>query len=396
MTLSQMQDALGMDTIPPSFSDFYETVKDTFLDRSSHILSPAYIRQVLSESGAMLPYADQIADSAVQLQKCTAARLLICLLEKWILDLDNYTYSSYSPPTVDIPGLDFLHLFAALPTILGSVAHLRSRGVPEDVITATMQEYDFCVELRRKHTGKPSFDSGRLHWIRWVIHNRLINVGNLKFDFFRQRPPREACLYAHTDGEKLLLANNVWVHSSGGVLVSAGLTDTDGSFFADIQIAQGKITGYPIYNGVVSSEKVSLDCKEWNCRLGESDPVVCVHIPSGGNLDHQLVQASYARAREIFAQCYPDLTYKGFYTHTWLLSPQLQAHLKPGSNILSFQGDYALFPCKSKGQFVFSFVFGCKPERLEDLPENTSLQRSLKKLYLDGGYTHEYCGILYD
>lgn len=393
MTLSQMQDVLGMAYIPPSFAEIYETVKDTFLDRSSHILDPDYIRQVLTQSGAMLSYADRITDSAVQLQKSTAARLLICLLEKWILDLDNYAFSSYTPPTVDLPGLDFLHLFAALPTISESVAHLRNRGVPEDVIAATMKEYDFCVELRKKFTGKPSFDQGRLNWMRWLIHNRLLIVGNLKFDFFRQRAPREACLYEHISGKKLLLANNVWVHSSGGILDSAGLTDTDGSFWADIQTDRDKITGYPIDNGVISPEKITLDCNEWRCCLGESDPVACVHIPFGGNLNHDLVLVSYARAREIFAQCYPDFTYMGFYTHTWLLSPQLQGHLKRDSNILSFQKDYELFPCKSNAQFVFSFVFGGKPENLNDLPENTSLQRSLKKLYLDGGYIHEYCGV---
>ncbi len=393
MTLQQMQDALGMASIPPSFTEIYETVKDTFSDRSSHILSRSYIREVLTASGAMLPYIDQITEAAVQLQENTAARLLICILEKWILDLDNYDASSYTPPAADFPGKSFLHLFAALPTIGESVAHLRRRGVPEDVIAGTMKEYDFCLELRKKYTGRPGFDQGRLNWMRWLIHNRLLIIGNLKFDFFRDRAPREACLYENASGKQIFLANNVWVHSSGGILDSAGLTDKAGSFFADIQTGPDQITGHPVYNGVISPEKIALDSGEWKCCLDQDDPVICVHIPFGGNLDHDLVLASYRRAREIFAQCYPDLTYKGFYSHTWLLSPQLQDHLKPGSSILSFQGDYALFPCKSKGQFVFSFVFGGKPENLEDLPENTSLQRSLKKLYLDGGYIHEYCGV---
>ncbi len=393
MTLTQMQDALGIEKIPPSFENIYETVKDSFLDRAHQILSSDYIRKILRESGAMLPYEDLIVDAAEKLQDNPAAMLLICLLEKWILDLDGFVASDYTPPTVQGFGFDFLHLFVALPSIPETLAHLRSRGVPEDVIAATMKEYDFCLELRQKHTGKPSFDYGRLKWMRWMIHNKLIIVGNLKFDFFRDRAPREACLYESAEGKQILLANNVWVHSSGGVLESAGLEDAAGSFHATIIEEADTITGHPIYEGVIQKTPVCLERSKWKCVLEERDPVVCVHIPFGAGLDHDLVAASYDRARKIFAKCYPDLSYKGFYTHTWLLSPQLRDHLKPTSNILAFQRDYQLFPCKSKGQFVFSFVFGRRPENLQDLPEDSSLQRSLKKLYLDGGFIHEYCGV---
>ena len=393
MTLQQMQDALGLEKLPPSFSEIYNTVKDQFLDRAAHILSENYIRSVLRESGALLPYEDLIVDAAKELRENTAARLLICLLEKWISDLHNYVGSEYTPPACSSLGFDFLHLFAALPAITGNVAHLRKRGVPEDVITATMREYDFCVELRKKFTGRPQFDYSRLNWMRWLIHNRLLNIGCLKFDFFRERASRQACLYESTTGEQVLLASNVWVHSSGGVLGSAGLEDSSGSFYAAIEQTQDTITGHPVYEGVIQREPISLPRKSWKCILGEDDPVICVHIPMGGNLSHDLVESSYMQARQIFSACYPDLDYKGFYTHTWLLSPQLRSHMKATSNILAFQNDYLLFPCKSKGQFVFSFVFGGRPENLQELPEDSSLQRSLKKLYLEGGYIHEYCGV---
>ena len=391
-----MQDALGIQKIPSSFDAIYNTVKDSFLDRARHILSEPYIREVIGKSGALVPYVDLIVAAGAELKKDNAAMLLICLLELWVLDLEAVKFSDYSPPEKAGLGYDFLHLFAALPSIPGNVEHLRKRGVPEDVIASTMREYDFCVELCRKGIGRPAFDSGRLNWMRWMIHNKLLCIGNLKFDFFRERQPREACLYKDVSGNLLLLANNVWVHSSGGILESAGLEETQDSFYAAITETETSVIGYPIYAGVVQNEKICLDRSKWQCILGEYDPVICVHIPMSVNLSHDLVQFSYKRAREIFSQCYPDLNYMGFYTHTWLLSPQLEKHLSPSSNILAFQKDYMLFPCKSKGQFVFSFVFGCKPENLEDLPENTSLQRNLKKLYMDGGYIHEFCGILYN
>ena len=47
------------------------------------------------------------------------------------------------------------------------------------------------------------------------------------------------------------------------------------------------------------------------------------------------------------------------------------------------------------GSAVFSFVFVRKPENLQDLPEDTSLQRKLKKLYLDGDCIHTYSGAIF-
>ena len=42
---------------------------------------------------------------------------------------------------------------------------------------------------------------------------------------------------------------------------------------------------------------------------------------------------------------------------------------------------------------MLTFVFKMTPESYSDLPEDTSLQRELKKIYLSGGYLYEYNGI---
>lgn len=397
MTLLEMSQALHIEKLPDCFDVYFQEVQHSYHDRGQQILSESYIRTVLAESGAMLPYQELILAAAAELRPQPAALLLICLLEKWVRSSDAIDYSTYTPPQGNSLGCDFLHLFAALPTIPDSVAHLKQRNVPEDVILATMQEYDFCVDLCKLLSGRPAFDCGRLSWMRWLIHNKLLRIGCLKFDFFRQRKPREALAYQDKQGKYLLLANNVRAHRTGGVLGSAGLEDPEGSFRAVIEETDRQITGYPVINGCISPEKVVLDRAQWQLALSAEDPVICIHIPYGTKLDPAFVADSYARARRILAECYPDLHYKAFYTHTWLLSPQLQAHLKPASHILSFQHDFMLFPCRSGGQFVFPFLFALAkaPEDLSSLPENTSLQRSVKSLYLSGGFIHECCGIFF-
>jgi hypothetical protein len=64
-----------------------------------------------------------------------------------------------------------------------SVAYLRKRNVPEDVIAATLQEYDESVQLRLLAVGKPCFTVDRLNWLRCVIFNRILHIGRFKYDF---------------------------------------------------------------------------------------------------------------------------------------------------------------------------------------------------------------------
>ena len=61
--------------------------------------------------------------------------------------------------------------------------------------------------------------------------------------------------------------------------------------------------------------------------------------------------------------------------------------------VTAFQRKYALYPINSGGNDVFTFVFrGFSGDTL-DLPEETSLQRAIKRVYLDGGYIYESGGI---
>lgn len=397
MTLAQMQIELGMETLPEEFAQHYPQVRSDYLSRAAHLLSDAYICAVIDASGALVPYRQNLLAAAAELRTQPAAMLLICLLEQWIRSSDKLDMAAYTPPSGEGVGFDFLHLFPALPTIADSIAHLEHRGVPVDVIADTMKEYDASVALCERLGGKPAFDRSRLNWMHLLIRNRLLIIGNLKFDFFRQRPPRDVRVYRNNSGDLIMLASGVWVHRSGGVLGSAGLEDPAGNFLAEWEETPDSITGYPVENAGISPQKVVLSRQEWHCILPEDAPIVCVHIPYGANLEPSLVEASYARARDIFAKCYPDLHYGAFYTHTWLLSPQLRGILKPDSRILAFQQKYILYPCKSAGRFVFPFVFAvpAPPDDLNDLPEDTSLRRDLKALYLSDGYIHEYCGIFF-
>jgi len=76
------------------------------------------------------------------------------------------------------------------------------------------------------------------------------------------------------------------------------------------------------------------------------------------------------------------------------MDPQLSKLLKPGSNITAFQRKFTRFPSVSSGK-PCKFVFFKQYKTLQELPENTSLERVLKKHYLDGHYIYEPGGFFF-
>ena len=65
-----------------------------------------------------------------------------------------------------------------------------------------------------------------------------------------------------------------------------------------------------------------------------------------------------------------------------------------GSKLSGFANTFIRYPLKGKGRNGFSNVFPGHRGPESDLPENTTLQRKIKALYLNGGHTWGAGGIV--
>jgi hypothetical protein len=103
--------------------------------------------------------------------------------------------------------------------------------------------------------------------------------------------------------------------------------------------------------------------------------------------------------KELIAKHYPEFAYKAFYCGSWLLDPQLANMLKPESNIVNFGKKFIKIARKDPtGSDPLSFVFLQRDPNnvdFESLPENTSLERSLKKHYIDGKRIYVSHGLIF-
>lgn len=106
--------------------------------------------------------------------------------------------------------------------------------------------------------------------------------------------------------------------------------------------------------------------------------ILNVHIPEGSPLREEECRESLENAKKIF----PD--YQALFCNSWLLFPDLKEILPEASNILKFQQLFRLYQVKLEGQEARERIFGRKLEKVEDYPEDTTLQRAAKEYLLQG------------
>lgn len=129
-------------------------------------------------------------------------------------------------------------------------------------------------------------------------------------------------------------------------------------------------------------EQVEKD-KSLELILKPGDDVISIHIPVGADLSMASVNNSLAKSQDEIPRAFPSFEKKRIvYTcHSWMLSEQLPNLLPPQSNILKFKNLFMSLPCREGAGDFLKFVFK-KPKtftKWEDLEENTSLRRNLKK-----------------
>lgn len=115
--------------------------------------------------------------------------------------------------------------------------------------------------------------------------------------------------------------------------------------------------------------------------FGPGASMLEVHIPAGGPLDPPEVEASLAQAWAFFEKDAPRF----MCCHSWLLSPALKELLPGGSNILRFQALFEIYAEDFEFRQAEERVFGEIREDARAYPENTGLQRALKRFLLGGG-----------
>ena len=133
---------------------------------------------------------------------------------------------------------------------------------------------------------------------------------------------------------------------------------------------------------------------EYEMKHIDDKIVIGIHIPSDTDFSPAAVDKSLMKAKEFFVEYYPNLANAEYRCHSWLLDSQLKGMLNKNSNIISFQNRFEIFDEGESDTEFIEWLYNTKSTDYSALPENTSLQRNMKRHLLSGGVIHNAYGRL--
>lgn len=145
---------------------------------------------------------------------------------------------------------------------------------------------------------------------------------------------------------------------------------------------------YLVWLGRLQYETGLKHYSKYDEQFGGDPAYIYIHIPPAENgLQPDDIDASLKLAMERLETYFPQVKGKQlvFCTSTWLLSPELREILSPTSNIIKFQDRFAVteFTQTEVPFLTFGFKVRAVNVEYESLPEDTHLQRELKKRLLN-------------
>ncbi|MBE5782494.1 MAG: hypothetical protein E7329_04160 [Clostridiales bacterium] len=400
MTKQQMMESMNISALSDEWAAIYEEAVKGWEGQIRIICKKDHLLEIMETYGLFKESRQEILMAAEEILQNKEIALLTCLIDRALLSGNP---ALYTPGETELPfGKDLAHRFYLLIPIIRRIPAIIERYreicISDEVIFATLQEYETCLEIFRLHNGYTGFDKRYYKWTLRVMNSTLFRIG--RFNFEVKTFQHSVCGFRHQDGRIMVLADGMRLHKSGQVLGSAGCDEEEGAFDAVITETEDAYVGFPADEmGRIKKEPIRLSKAEWSPVLRRGDDVISVHIPRAGALTKEACEASYETAWKLLRKCFPEHDFKAIICCSWMMDRQLQKLLKPTSNIVSFQNRYMPYPCKSAGGAVFIFVFqfpvGTDLEKIDyqALPEDSSLRKAVKELYLSGGAIYENGGI---
>lgn len=133
---------------------------------------------------------------------------------------------------------------------------------------------------------------------------------------------------------------------------------------------------------------------EYEMKQTEDGNQISIHIPSDAVLSREKCDASMEEAKAFFSGYFPEYREKDYVCHSWLLGPELKELLPPGSRILEFQDRFRILEVDYRDDGYVEWVFKRNDACIRDFPEDTLLQRNMKRYLLAGGKVGSGFGVV--
>lgn len=279
----------------------------------------------------------------------------------------------------------YAFLYTQLCVLEGRKA-LRERGIPEEY------DEDIPERMTRKQlkkyveTGDISFDD--YPWDMNFYCCQIFFLDRFYFIPYRWGGSPEAWRNTETGEVTALWHAGVRIRRDGQIDGVNGIHDPE-AFTTVFEETEDSVTGNRVLpEGLVSSEVVTLDRKNWRKVLGDDDFLLALHIPGGEGYTPERVKSSCEKALAFYDRYYPEYHYIGFWSESWLYDPGLREIVKPERNIVRVQRQFYCYPVEEGDRMIKLEVLGDENADYRKLTPRNSLERGMFEVWARGDRFH--------
>lgn len=274
----------------------------------------------------------------------------------------------FLPPEKGNAMRNFAPILLLMNWITETQQRMIARGIDGETLRRSREMLQNMLMVNLEDFGYVSCDRNRFGWAQYYLTPDIIPMEDLEFHI-NTLPGSHTIFRCRQTGEYVALCQ---------------VEETETAYHGTLMVRGGQ-----------PGEAMCLPKEEYDLRLSPGDPILGVHIPRGARVDGASCRKNFRAAVDFFRTYYPEHKFRAIHCHSWLMDPYLKEILPEGSRIVQFQSFFHRYPASSTGKELFFFLHPQPFERYEDLPEHTSLFRSIKRTYLEGKPVYAYAGVFF-
>ena len=391
MDLQALANAIGITgNYPASLEEIYADLPKT----EAPACDLKLIEKLQREHNLFEEYYEEIYRAAELINQDELRSAWVHVAVKFAMEADVETACKLPcPKMTGDPANDFMALFVLLPQIPVSIDGYRRRGFSDLELKDLLNCYVNGIRIVKRQTGFPGINKTYYDWCSIFAKTRIFKVNGLQFELHKL-PASAIWLKEKTTGELVPILLSGQVTEDGKHRIgAAGFDENTPSFKIAFEEDRENFYGHAVRACVVSRTREAFSKEQWEVYGRPGENCFSMHIPPKTDISPENLKKACENARKIALERYPEFPCNKVYCSSWLLDPTLAELQGEKPNITAFQRSFVRYPIKNNGMSVFGFVFPRYCPDYNDLPEETSLQRKIKKLYLDGKYIYFVSGL---
>lgn len=391
-------DALGL---PAEYETIFSSGWNGEEESGEYLHTPSFITEFGRYAGLGHAELSAVSGAAERIGAFPEAKKLLAHCSQVLRDGTAGTLARW-PETIPALGeadSGCFYLLAGLAIVPDFFLTCRKLGIPDRYAEAAASRIGTLSALRMGKRNSTGLLPRSLEFLRNFKNGTHFRIERFEFQEMSCPDNFPRLFQELGSGKILLLCAPGWPVSPAGYLLRRGRPESEGAFSTLYTETPEMWRGNAIAEDgrVPSKELVSLAKRDWKEILSPGDPVAGIHIPGGGGMTPESVDASLAQAEAFFSRYRKSI--RAFTCVSWILNPELAQRL-PDSNIAAFQRRGFPFPVRAspEGRDGLFFVFGREDDDYGTYPRDNTLRKTLLailesgKSLCSGGIVMPLCG----